>query len=202
MGSAETHPETGFLRRAVFFDRDGTLNEEVGHMEDLSRFRVYPFAGPAVRQVNEAGLLAIVTTNQSGVGRGVFPEELVGTAHEQLLAELGKSGARLDAIYYCPHHPEAEIDRYRMACACRKPSPGMMQQAAARFRIRLEESFVIGDRYVDVEMARRAGAASVLVRTGLGNAEWSLFRGNGMPQPDYVAENVYEAVQWILERVR
>ena len=108
--SGKSRPEEDTtLRRAVFFDRDGTLNEEVGYLDDLRRFRVYPFAGRAVRQINEAGLLAVVLTNQSGVGRGVFPEELVGSVHERLRSEMQDAGAQLDAIYYCPHHPAAEV---------------------------------------------------------------------------------------------
>jgi D-glycero-D-manno-heptose 1,7-bisphosphate phosphatase len=189
-------------RRAVFFDRDGTLNEEVGHMSDLSRFRLLPRAAEAVRAVNEAGLLAIVVTNQSGVGRGVMPEELVTAAHEQLTSELWQQRARLDAIFYCPHHPQAEIIRYRAECACRKPSPGMMQQAARELGIRLEESFVIGDRYVDIEMAHRAGAGSVLVTTGFGQDEWNLLHDEPRSQPHHVAADVRGAVQWILERLR
>ena len=163
-------------RRAVFFDRDGTLNEEVGYLDALDRFRLYPFASRAVRAVNEAGLVAVVLTNQSGVARGIFPEELVARVHQRLIAEMQQAGARIDAIYYCPHHPAAEIERYRVECACRKPAPGMMQQAAQRFGILLEESFVVGDRYVDVEMARRVGSASVLVRTGFGPNEWEQAR--------------------------
>ena len=189
-------------RRAVFLDRDGTLNEEVGHMDQLARFRLYPFANRAVREINKAGLLAIVVTNQSGVGRGMFPEELVQAVHERLMREMQGAGARLDGIYYCPHHPQAEIEKYRVECACRKPSPGMMEQAAERFGIRLEESFVIGDRYVDVEMAHRAGAASVLVLTGFGRDEWEREREGGPQQPEHVAENVYDAVQWVLGRMR
>ena len=201
--SGKSRPEEDTtLRRAVFFDRDGTLNEEVGYLDDLRRFRVYPFAGRAVRQINEAGLLAVVLTNQSGVGRGVFPEELVGSVHERLRSEMQDAGAQLDAIYYCPHHPAAEVAEYRVECTCRKPATGMMEQAARQFGICLGESFVIGDRYIDIEMAQRAGASSVLVRTGFGQGEWEMFRSNGTAQPDHVAENVYEAVQWILKRLR
>src|SRR5262249_38736902 len=118
--------------RAVFFDRDGTLNEEVGYVDDLERFRLYPFAVDSVRAINDAGLLAIVITNQSGVGRGMFSEELVQAAHERMMREMRLAGARIDAFYYCPHHPEAEIERYRMDCACRKPLPGLVQEAARR----------------------------------------------------------------------
>ena len=190
------------IRRGVFFDRDGTLNEEVGHLDAIERFRLYSYAPRAVRAINEAGLLAIVTTNQSGVGRGVFAEELVHAVHERMSHEMGEAGARLDAIYYCPHHPAAEIERYRVECACRKPSPGMMQEAARRFGIRLEDSFVIGDRYLDVQMAHRVGASSVLVRTGFGRSEWESFRSNGVPQPDYVADDVSGAVEWILAQLK
>jgi len=202
MSDTPRREENAAARRAVFFDRDGTLNEEVGYVDELSRFRLYPFAAGAVRQINQAGLLAVVLTNQSGVGRGMFPEELVGMVHERLRSEMQFAGAQLDAIYYCPHHPAAEVARYRVACACRKPSTGMMEQAAARFGIRLEESYVIGDRYLDIEMAHRAGARGVLVRTGFGQGEWEIFHANGSWQPHHVAENVYEAVQWILARTK
>jgi D-glycero-D-manno-heptose 1,7-bisphosphate phosphatase len=189
------------MRQAVFFDRDGTLNEEVGHVDDAARFRVYPFAGRAVREINEAGLLAIVVTNQSGVGRGIFAEDLVARVHQQLGHELRTAGARLDRIYYCPHHPEAEIAAYRQQCACRKPSPGMLQQAAVEFGIQLQRSFVVGDRYVDMEMAHRVGAASVLVMTGFGQTEWEQEQSRWPQPPDHVAANVYEAVQWIRGRL-
>jgi D-glycero-D-manno-heptose 1,7-bisphosphate phosphatase len=193
--------EPGAPRRAVFFDRDGTLNEEVGHMNDLARFHLLPGAADAVRAVNDAGLLAFVATNQSGIGRGIMAEELVVAANEQLTRELAIGGARLDAIFYCPHHPQAEVVRYREECLCRKPAPGMMQQAASRFGIPLDGSFVIGDRYVDIEMAHRSGATAVLVKTGSGMAEWSLYRNNGVSQPHHVAENVLAAVRWILHRL-
>ena len=195
-------PNSNGLCRAVFFDRDGTLNEEVGHLRDLSLFRLLPGAAEAVRAINDAGLLAIVVTNQSGIGRGVMPEELVVDAHKQLVSELGQTGARLDAIFYCPHHPQAEVVRYRAECACRKPSPGMMEQAARQFGINLAQSFVIGDRYVDIEMAHRAGAASVLVTTGFGQNEWDLLSGEPRPQPRYVATDVHTAVHWILNQLR
>ena len=188
-------------RRAVFFDRDGTLNEEIGHVSDLEQFRVYPFAARAVRQVNEAGMLAIVVTNQSGVGRGLFAESLVKKAHRRLTSRIAAKGGRLDAIFYCPHHPEALVEQYRVACACRKPSPGLLETAAEQFGIRLEKSFVVGDRYVDVQLAHRVGARSVLVLTGFGTNEWELRRAAGGEQPNYVAGNADEAVGWILRNL-
>jgi D-glycero-D-manno-heptose 1,7-bisphosphate phosphatase len=192
---------TNGARRAVFFDRDGTLNEEVGYVDALSRFHLYPFASAAVRAINEAGMVAVVVTNQSGVGRGMFPEELVHAVHERMTSEMQQAGAILDAIYYCPHHPAAEIERYRVECSCRKPLPGMMEEAARRFGILLDESFVIGDRYLDVEMAHRVKAASVLVRTGFGESEWEMYRNASALQPHHVAENVSDAVEWILKRL-
>ena len=184
--------------RAVFFDRDGTLNEEIGHVRDPQDFRVYPFAVRAVRLVNEAGLRAIVITNQSGVARGLLPESLVRKVHRQLTRRIEAGGARLDAIFYCPHHPEAVIERYRVVCACRKPAPGMLEAAARQFQVDLAQSFVIGDRLVDITAARRVGARSVLVLTGVGRRELEDEEVAGIARPDHVAENAYAAVRWVL----
>ena len=188
-------------RRAVFFDRDGTLNEEIGHVSNPRDFRVYPFAAEAVRLVNEAGLLAIVVTNQSGVGRGLIAESLVHRVHRQLTRRIAAGGGRLDAIFYCPHHPEASLEQYRLVCTCRKPSPGLLEAAAKQFGIELSKSFVVGDRFVDVRLAHRVGARSVLVLTGVGRSELEDARTEGTEQPDYVAENVSEAVRWIVRHL-
>ena len=185
-------------QRAVFFDRDGTLNEEVGHLSDPREFRMYPFAARAVRIVNEAGLLAIVVTNQSGVGRGFFAESLVQRVHRQLTRRIQAGGGRLDAIFYCPHHPEASVERYRVVCTCRKPAPGMVEAAAKQFGIDLSKSFVVGDRFVDIRLAHRVGARSVLVLTGVGRTELEEEGTEGTEQPDHIAENVYEAARWIV----
>lgn len=189
----------GSLRRAVFFDRDGTLNVEVGHLRRLDHFEVYPFASRAVKRVNEAGLLAIVITNQSGVARGYFPEAHVHSANAQLLAHLAAAGARIDRIYYCPHHPEGPVEEFMQACHCRKPAPGMLEQAAAEFGIQLNQSYVVGDRFVDVEAGHRAGASPVLVLTGAGIGELSVHAS--ARQPRHVAEDVEAAVDWILAQL-
>lgn len=185
-------------RRAVFFDRDGTLNEEVGYVNHLDRFQLYPFAARAVRQVNKAGLLAIVITNQTGVARGLFPESLVEAIHRQLASKIAAGGGRLDAVYYCPHHPQARVEKYRRDCACRKPLPGLLEAAASRFGINLTKSFVVGDRYGDVQLAHRVGAHGILVLTGYGRGEWEYHRETWEMPPDYVAENVSDYVRWIL----
>ena len=191
-----TSPAQVSLRRAVFFDRDGTLNVEVGHLRRMEHFEMYPFAARAVQRVNDAGRLAIVITNQSGVARGYFPEQHVHTANAKLIRHMEAGGARIDRIYYCPHHPEGPVEKFTMTCNCRKPAPGMLEQAAREFGIELGQSFVVGDRFVDVEAAHRAGARPVLVLTGAGVPE--LEANPQARQPHHVAADVEAAVAWIL----
>ena len=179
------------LRPAVFLDRDGTISEEVGYLNHISRFRMLSGAAAAIRRLNEAGLPVVVVTNQSGVGRGYFPESLVREVHERMLSDLAGESARLDGVYYCPHVS-------RDACACRKPKTGMLERAAADLRLDLDRSFVVGDRSGDVELAHRARCRSILVRTGYGLGELAWHAKNWRHQPDFVAANLSEAVQWIL----
>ncbi|MBI3669866.1 MAG: HAD family hydrolase [Acidobacteria bacterium] len=186
---------TGALRRAVFLDRDGTICEEMGYLNHISRFRMYPFAAPAIRRLNAAGLPVMVVTNQSGVARGIFPESLVHLVHEKLVAELAAGGARLDGIYFCPHKTED-------ACGCRKPHPGMLERAAREHALDLAGSYVVGDRYADLEMAHEAGGRGILVLTGYGRGEYELQRSEWPRQPHGVAENLSVAVDMILEEVR
>jgi len=181
------------LRPAVFLDRDGTIAEEVGYLNHASRFRMFSFAAGAVRRLNEAGLPVIVITNQSGVGRGYFPESLVHTVHEIMTQELSAAGARVDAVYYCPH---TSAD----ACECRKPRPGMLERAAREHGLDLQRSFVVGDRFGDIELARNVAARSVLVRTGYGQGELSWHAANWTMQPDCVVPTLTEAVDWILRQ--
>jgi D-glycero-D-manno-heptose 1,7-bisphosphate phosphatase len=186
--------------RAVFLDRDGTVSEEVGYLNHIERLRVYPFSGPAIRKLNEAGLATVMVTNQSGVARGYFPEELVEEVHAELQRELGAAGARLDAIYYCPHHPDGRVDPYRRECDCRKPRLGMIDRAARELSLDLSRSFVVGDRYLDMELGFRSGACPVLVMTGYGRGEYAYGRSAWPRQPEHVAENLLDAADWILSR--
>src|SRR5687767_3207694 len=119
------------LRRAIFIDRDGTLSEEVGYVNHLSRFRLFPFAVDAVRLVNRSPFLAVLVTNQAGVARGYFPESMIHEVHAVVAREMEAGGARLDGIYFCPHHPTAGDPPYRQECECRKPRPGLLHRAAA-----------------------------------------------------------------------
>ena len=188
-------PDRMALRPAVFLDRDGTIAEEVGYLNHASRFRMFPFAGAAIRKLNDAGLPAIVITNQSGVGRGYFPESLVHEVHEQMAQKLSAAGARVDAIYYCPH-TSAE------GCDCRKPRTGMLERSAAEHALDLKRSFVVGDRHGDVVLAHNAGARSILVRTGYGEGELAWHAKQWSKQPHFVAATLTEAVDWILEQPR
>src|SRR5215210_1642858 len=139
-------------RRACFMDRDGTISEEVGYVNHPGRYRVFPYAGEAVRLLNEAGWLAILVTNQAGVARGYFTEEMIGAVHGVLEETLGRERARLDAIYYCAHHPSVGEAPYRRDCDCRKPKDGLIRRAAEEFDIDLAASWMIGDRYSDIEL--------------------------------------------------
>lgn len=183
---------------AVFLDRDGTLNEEVGYINHISRFKLYPWAARAIKTLNDAGLKAILVTNQAGVARGYFKEEMVLAVHDKLRADLAAEGARLDAIYYCPHHPTAGEPPYRSDCQCRKPRPGLLERAAREHGIDLSRSFMIGDKYTDVELARRVGARGIMVMTGYGRGEYEYQRDSWKGDPDHIAEDVAAATAWII----
>jgi D-glycero-D-manno-heptose 1,7-bisphosphate phosphatase len=186
------------MNRAVFIDRDGTISEEVGYINHTSRFRLFPYAAAAVKHLNENGWLAIVITNQAGVARGYFSEDMVQTIHGAMTKELEGNGARLDAIYYCAHHPTVGEPPYRLDCDCRKPKPGLISRAAKDFDIDLQESWMVGDRYSDVELARNAGVKSMFVMSGYGRGEWEHQRANWTEKPDLVGENLLEAVRLIV----
>ena len=183
--------DKGWRGRAIFMDRDGTVSEEVGYMYHAGLYRPYPWTGEAIRKINDSGLKAILTTNQSGVGRGYFKESTVQEVHEVLQMELRQWEARMDAIYYCPHTPEDN-------CDCRKPKPGMLLRAAREMEIDLDRSFMIGDRYIDVRAAHAAGVRSVLVCSGDGKEEMAKYAGLPGPQPHFIADNLLHAVDAIL----
>jgi D-glycero-D-manno-heptose 1,7-bisphosphate phosphatase len=183
------------VRRAVFLDRDGTVIEEVGYLNRLDRVVFFPWTVDAIRVLNAAGLLVVVVTNQAGVARGYFDEALVRDTHALIDRRVREGGARIDAYYYCPHHPDGVVEALRRVCECRKPRPGMIWQAARDLDIDVPGSFVVGDRWLDVDMGRAAGTRTVLVRTGYGREE----EGHGTgAAPDKVADNLMDAAAWIL----
>ena len=183
------------LRPAVFLDRDGTISEETGYVNHIDRFEIFPFAAAAIRRLNDARIPVIVITNQSGVARGFFPEELVRRVNEKMITQLAQGGARIDAIYYCPHIREDH-------CACRKPLPGMLEQAALEHDLDLAGSFLVSDRFVDLDMGAKIGCRTTLVRTGYGRGEFEWNRARWPNLPDRVVEDLTQAVDWILEESR
>jgi D-glycero-D-manno-heptose 1,7-bisphosphate phosphatase len=185
------------MKPAVFLDRDGTLIEEVGYLSRVEDVRWFPHAIEAVRLLNRAGFLVCITTNQGGIGLGFYREELVHLVHREMVAALEASGARLDGLFYCPHHPQAVREDLRIDCTCRKPRPGMIQQATARFDIDLARSFVVGDKDKDVGLANSVGAKGILVKTGYGQAELQR-HGGQITGAAFVAETVLDAAGWIL----
>lgn len=158
------------MQRAVFLDRDGTINQEKEYLYRFEEFEFVPGAPEAIRRLNEAGFLVVVVTNQSGVARGYYNEEDVEVLHRHIAAELMQAGARVDAWLYCPHHPSGR-GSYSLPCNCRKPLPGMLFEAARRFDIDLEDSVMIGDKRADIEAAIAAGCRPILVRSGYGAIE-------------------------------
>jgi D-glycero-D-manno-heptose 1,7-bisphosphate phosphatase len=185
--------------KAVFLDRDGTINEEMGYLNHLERFILLPHVGEAIRLLNQNGLKAVVITNQSGVARGYFPESLVRRIHDKMQDLLKKEGAHLDGIYYCPHHPEVGIPPYRQKCRCRKPATGLVEEAVRDLDIDCSKSYAIGDRGIDLEFAHQIGAKGVLVLTGYGKGEWEYLRDRWSVKPDHIAPDLHKAVQWILK---
>ncbi|HEY6009810.1 MAG TPA: D-glycero-beta-D-manno-heptose 1,7-bisphosphate 7-phosphatase [Geobacteraceae bacterium] len=157
--------------RAVFLDRDGTINVEREYLHRIEDFAFIPGVPAAIRQLKEAGFRVIVVTNQSGIGRGYYDEAALCLLHRHLDAELARIGTGIDAYYFCPHHPQHAAGAYRRECSCRKPLPGMLLQAAGDFGLDLGASYIIGDKLADIEAGLAAGCRPVLVRTGYGAAE-------------------------------
>ena len=157
---------------AIFLDRDGTINEEMGYINHEERFVLFPFVAESIRVFNDLGFLVIVVTNQSGVARGYFSEKLLIRIHDRMKNSLINQGARIDAIYYCPHHPVEGKGKYKQECNCRKPRPGMIETAVNDFHVDLSRSYMIGDRYKDIVFARNLKMKAALVLTGYGRGEY------------------------------
>ena len=182
--------------RAVFLDRDGTLVDELGFLTRAEDLRLLPGAAEGVRAFNEAGWKVVVVTNQSGIARGLLDERTLAAIHARLTAELERAGARLDAILHCPHHPEEGAPPLRRRCECRKPAPGLLQEAARRFSLDLAACWTIGDSLRDLEAGRRAAlAGGVLVLTGKGLDERARLAPRG---PELVAPDLPSAARLVL----
>jgi len=187
------------FERAVFLDRDGTIIEEVGYLDRADRVSLFPWTIAAIQALNRAGLAVVMVSNQSGLARGFFNEAVVDDVHRRMAGLLAAGGAHIDAYYYCPHHPEGSVSELAITCECRKPARGLVDRAAAEFGVDPAQSFVVGDRWLDVGLARTVGAKGVLVRTGYGEREERTPpTGAGA---DAIVDNLIAASSWILERI-
>ena len=185
--------------RAVFLDRDGTINRDVGYPSVYRQIEIFRFSGEAIREINRMGFKAVVVTNQSGVGRGLIPEPALDVIHRRLKSALGRRRARLDGIYYCPHYVRAADPQYRRDCSCRKPKPGLGRRAASDLGLDLKRSYMIGDKVEDIQFGLAIGAVPILVLTGYGRR--SLARLKECRQaPAHVARDLRTAVRWIARR--
>jgi len=188
-------------RVAVFLDKDGTINEDVGYLADPNEFKLLPGVTEGIKLLNQAGFKVIVVSNQSGIARGLFSEEMVRKIDKKMQDELLSRGALLDAIYFCPHHPDIGEPPYRQDCYCRKPKPGLLLRAAKIHRINLAHSYMVGDKLSDVEAGRRAGCRTILLlknetQNSLGKAKKLVWK----TKPDYIVSNLYIAAQLICKQ--
>ncbi len=200
-GTPETAP-TGAPRPAVFLDRDGTVNEEYGYLNHVSRIRLIPGVARAIGRLNQAGLPVIVVSNQAGIAHGYFPEQNLAECTERIQELLARQGAHIDGYYYCPYHPAAKLTAYRHDTPLRKPGPGMLEQAAREYGIDLAQSYMAGDRPSDVECARNRGLKGIFLRTGYGEGELTWHRNEWKAEPDQIAQTLNQAVSWILRDIK
>jgi D-glycero-D-manno-heptose 1,7-bisphosphate phosphatase len=184
----------------IFLDRDGTINEEVDFLSSPQDLHLLPRVAEAILELNTIGFKVFIVTNQSGIARGLLTEKQLQEIHNTLLARLSENGARIDAMYYCPHHPDVGEPRYRLACNCRKPQIGMMKKAVQEFSVDLSHSFVIGDRLIDIQMGNAVGALSILVMTGYGKKELLLCQEHHADIA-YIAADLFDAVQFVKRTV-
>ena len=185
---------------AVFLDRDGVLIDEVGHLSRIDQLNLLPGTAEAVKRLNDRGVPVVVITNQSVIGRGICSEDQVNRTHSALETMLAGCAASITRFYYCPHHPTAAIGQYLKNCDCRKPKPGMLRRAERELGLNLRRSFVVGDQITDLESGWRVGCRTVLVSTGAG-LETLNELDEAPRQPDYFADGLGSAVDWILDNL-
>lgn len=181
----ETGEEKRGWRPAVFLDRDGVLSVEDGYISSVENLSIFPYTRECIRQIHNKGYYAIVITNQSGVARGLFTEEILQEMNDYLISQTG-----IDAVFYCPHHPEGKMKKYRKMCHCRKPRTGMLEAACQRFKINMEKSYMVGDRASDIEAGQKAGVRTILLESGYGTAEleYAII-------PDYIFNDLRDVIK-------
>ncbi len=183
--------EIGVKARPVaFLDRDGTINEERVYLSHPDGFCLLPGAAQAIGRLNQAGWAVVVVTNQSGLARGYFTEEILQAIHRQFEQDLAAAEAWVDAIYFCPHHPDD-------GCTCRKPGVALFEQAARDLKLDLNGSIFVGDKFSDLQPGHQLGRPTALVLTGHGRQEWLRAETQNF-KPDIVVDSLVEAVNWLL----
>ena len=188
-------------KRAVFLDRDGTLNKDVGYPDSYGVIEIFPYSFKAVRKIKKAGFLAVVVTNQSGVGRGLIDLDNLRDIHTRMEKEFARRGAPLDGFYFCPHYLHSQNPSFRKECTCRKPKPGMGRQAAADLDIDISRSYMIGDKVEDILFGLNLDVSPILVMTGYGQESLAELNDQGI-RPAFVAKTLLEAANWIVRRER
>ena len=184
-------------RPAIFLDRDGTIIQERGYLERLEHLDIFPWTGDALRLLKRAGFATVVVTNQSAIARGLIDEAFLHHVHQTIDARLASSGGGIDRYYFCPHFLKSKIERYQQACRCRKPAPGMIEQACREMDLDPARSVTVGDRWSDVACGRAVGTRTVLIRSGHGLSEADADPPEGV-RADAILNNLMEAVGWIL----
>jgi D-glycero-D-manno-heptose 1,7-bisphosphate phosphatase len=186
--------------KAIILDRDGTINIGQQYITALNKTRIYRDAPTALKKLQDAGYKLVVFTNQACVGRGIITEELLKKINTRIIKLYKATGVNLSRIYYCPHHPEAQIPKYRKACSCRKPATGMLRKAKREFGIDFRHSFVIGDALKDLEAGKKVGAKTILVLTGNGRRSLKELKPRTRKAVDYITPNLLSAARWILKQ--
>jgi D-glycero-D-manno-heptose 1,7-bisphosphate phosphatase len=188
------------LSRAAFLDRDGTINEDVGHIIDPGMFQLIPEAVDAMKDLREAGFILPLITNQAGVAHGLMTEQHLKKVLTRFESILKEEGTYLDGVYYCPHHPEEGIGAYKRECDCRKPGSEMLTRAADNLGINLSVSYMIGDHWTDVQAGIAAGCKAIMLRTGHGPQEIAKLSEDELSKAAFVAEDLRQAADWILDQ--
>lgn len=181
--------------KAVFLDRDGTIIRQVELMHSVAELRLLSGVARAINALNKIGFLVVIVTNQPVVARGIVGPEEIDKIHAVLIERLGGKGAHIDGVYFCPHHPEATMSKYRLRCRCRKPEPGMILKGLKNLNINPKKSFMIGDALIDVVAGKKAGLKTILVKTGPGHTR--LDEKYKDIKPDFIVKNLLQAVKII-----
>lgn len=194
--AAKTKKKTKLGRKAVFLDRDGTIIKQVELMHSVEELHLLPGTAGAISALNKLGFLVVIVTNQPVVARGIVGPKEIDRIHAVLIERLNGKGAKVDAVYFCPHHPEATRPEYRLHCGCRKPEPGMILKGLKKLNINPKKSFMIGDALIDVVSGKKAGLKTILVKTGPGHAR--LDEKYKDVKADFTVKNLMQAVKAII----